>query len=511
MRLAILYTLILAAAAWAGTEVASFAPPLPEAKGGTNQTTYTAGDTLYASGSNTLGKLGAGTINQSDQVNSGGTAPSWANWTTEPRLLYFDSCSSGQRPSGCTLSGSGTYQGCFYDSTTNSLKAQGNDDSNEAWYETASFTLKTAITFQVVVWTESVGNVALGGHTGNGRIVIYNCWDGTNTYQSIALRSDSTVVYNYNEAIAELTDSTNKILINTPYVITQTITKDKIGYYSIYKPGFWPGQSISTQGQLITAGTFTNTSGGGSGTSGLKGLMILEGDTNTSKFWHIQSVAVYEGFPENLYAGPTTAAFTGGTLTSGLSWNTGGTWAFDTNGENEVCGPIPAGTASEPLIIGGTQAQGTYDASGGWAEYRSKSNTVTATGVSNNLFSVGLASTDDASMGCTIHYTITVTDTSSPHGAQIVQGMVRIVIAIQSDGTSGTSAVGTPSEQYVYTAGGGSLASSFAVSFSSGVATVSDTITSSISGGSIQSSKMSYKVRFDMIKNAGSFATATGF
>ena len=49
-----------------------------ETQGGTNQTTYTTGDILYASASNTLSKLSAGTVNYVLTSGGAGVAPSWA-------------------------------------------------------------------------------------------------------------------------------------------------------------------------------------------------------------------------------------------------------------------------------------------------------------------------------------------------------------------------------------------------------------------------------------------------
>lgn len=49
---------------------------LPEANGGTNQSTYTTGDTLYASASNTLSKLAIGSTN--DVLTVSGGVPVWA-------------------------------------------------------------------------------------------------------------------------------------------------------------------------------------------------------------------------------------------------------------------------------------------------------------------------------------------------------------------------------------------------------------------------------------------------
>lgn len=47
------------------------------AQGGTNITSYTAGDLLYATGATTLAKLGIGTANQQLRTNAGATAPEW--------------------------------------------------------------------------------------------------------------------------------------------------------------------------------------------------------------------------------------------------------------------------------------------------------------------------------------------------------------------------------------------------------------------------------------------------
>ena len=52
-------------------------PTVTVAKGGTNLTSFTAGDLLYATGSTTLAKLAKGTALQKLQMNSGATAPEW--------------------------------------------------------------------------------------------------------------------------------------------------------------------------------------------------------------------------------------------------------------------------------------------------------------------------------------------------------------------------------------------------------------------------------------------------
>ena len=52
-------------------------PTVTVAKGGTNLTSFAAGDLLYATGSTTLAKLAKGTASQILKMNSGATAPEW--------------------------------------------------------------------------------------------------------------------------------------------------------------------------------------------------------------------------------------------------------------------------------------------------------------------------------------------------------------------------------------------------------------------------------------------------
>ncbi len=53
-------------------------PTITVAKGGTNLSSFAAGDILYATGSTTLAKLAKGTASQTLKMNAGATAPEWA-------------------------------------------------------------------------------------------------------------------------------------------------------------------------------------------------------------------------------------------------------------------------------------------------------------------------------------------------------------------------------------------------------------------------------------------------
>ena len=53
-------------------------PTITVAKGGTNLSSFTAGDILYATGATTLAKLAKGSGSQTLKMNVGATAPEWA-------------------------------------------------------------------------------------------------------------------------------------------------------------------------------------------------------------------------------------------------------------------------------------------------------------------------------------------------------------------------------------------------------------------------------------------------
>lgn len=66
--------------------------PINEVNGGTNQTTYTTGDLLYASGTNTLSKLAVGSSNKVLTVSGG--LPTWQTASGGPVLLSNQTASS---------------------------------------------------------------------------------------------------------------------------------------------------------------------------------------------------------------------------------------------------------------------------------------------------------------------------------------------------------------------------------------------------------------------------------
>jgi hypothetical protein len=83
----------------ASTGAITLAGTLGETSGGTNQTTYTTGDILYASASNTLSKLPIGTAGQLLTVTAG--APAWVN-APATGVTSFSAGTTGFTPNTAT-------------------------------------------------------------------------------------------------------------------------------------------------------------------------------------------------------------------------------------------------------------------------------------------------------------------------------------------------------------------------------------------------------------------------
>ena len=73
---------------------------ITETYGGTNQTTYTTGDILYASGANTLGKLAI--AGNGDVLTLAGGVPTWATPVSAPNSFGFVTGDSGSVPADKT-------------------------------------------------------------------------------------------------------------------------------------------------------------------------------------------------------------------------------------------------------------------------------------------------------------------------------------------------------------------------------------------------------------------------
>ena len=100
-------------------------PTVTVAKGGTNLTSFTAGDVLYATGSTTLAKLAKGSASQVLSMNSGATAPEWADAAGGATAVVASGSISGS-PSEIICDGIFTSAYRFYELFIADLHANGN-------------------------------------------------------------------------------------------------------------------------------------------------------------------------------------------------------------------------------------------------------------------------------------------------------------------------------------------------------------------------------------------------
>ena len=100
-------------------------PTVTVAKGGTNLTSFAAGDVLYATGSTTLAKLAKGSASQVLSMNSGATAPEWADAAGGATAVVASGSISGS-PSEIICDGIFTSAYRFYELFIADLHANGN-------------------------------------------------------------------------------------------------------------------------------------------------------------------------------------------------------------------------------------------------------------------------------------------------------------------------------------------------------------------------------------------------
>ena len=86
-------------------------PTITVAKGGTNISSFTAGDILYATGATTLAKLAKGTGSQTLKMNAGATAPEWA--TVAAASSDFTKIAAYTATSGSTIDIDGDFSATY--------------------------------------------------------------------------------------------------------------------------------------------------------------------------------------------------------------------------------------------------------------------------------------------------------------------------------------------------------------------------------------------------------------
>jgi len=104
-------------------------PTITVAKGGTNLSSFTAGDFLYATGATTLAKLAKGSALQVIQMNAGATAPEWVAPAGGATAVVASGTISGS-PSEIVHDGIFTSAYKFYELFISDLHA----DANAQWF-----------------------------------------------------------------------------------------------------------------------------------------------------------------------------------------------------------------------------------------------------------------------------------------------------------------------------------------------------------------------------------------
>ena len=173
----------------AGTVSTDRLPTITVAKGGTNLTSFTAGDVLYATGATTLAKLPKGTASQTLKMNSGATAPEWATVATPSGGL--DVSDVWRVHTGVTVDSTGPYL------TANWERA---DDVGQASLGTGMTESSGVFTFPSTgFWVINWGfHLSHGGGTqsryagGRG----YVSTDGGSTYTQV-LEAGGSIAQNY--------------------------------------------------------------------------------------------------------------------------------------------------------------------------------------------------------------------------------------------------------------------------------------------------------------------------
>jgi hypothetical protein len=218
------------------------ATAITETRGGTNQTSYTTGDTLYASASNTLAKLPIGTVNQVLSVSAGGV-PTWttpSSYTSVNNKVYYVStvgndANIGYDPTkpfltlgaALTAAGSSGNQICVFPGTYagNYTITQQNLTISAANYETGGIVNFTG-TLNVNHTGSSVRITGCAfatiNHQNTGSLYLANC--KTNT--ALNLSGNAYFESSYSESAngtVSVTGTGNKVFTNGCKVGTLTV------------------------------------------------------------------------------------------------------------------------------------------------------------------------------------------------------------------------------------------------------------------------------------------------
>ena len=238
--------------------------------GGTNQSTYTTGDTLYASASNTLSKLAIGSTSQVLTVVGG--VPAWANAATGTVTSVsvasangFAGTSSGGATPALTLSTSisGVLKG---NGTALSAATAGTDyvapGTATTFTASQTFSGSTSVFGAITANIAETTNITAGAinstptaYFNTGAVQVYTTATGANWTQNLAFSSGTTM----NSALAIGQSATIAILAlqgSTAYYMNGTLTIDGT---STGVTTYWQGGTAPTKGNASGYDVYTYT------------------------------------------------------------------------------------------------------------------------------------------------------------------------------------------------------------------------------------------------------------
>ena len=252
------------------TVLTNFTGVLTATYGGTNQSTYTTGDTLYASASNTLSKLAIGSTNQVLTVVGG--VPAWANAATGTVTSVsvasangFAGTSSGGATPALTLSTSisGVLKG---NGTALSAATAGTDyvapGTATTFTASQTFSGSTSVFGAITANIAETTNITAGAinstptaYFNTGAVQVYTTATGANWTQNLAFSSGTTM----NSALAIGQSATIAILAlqgSTAYYMNGTLTIDGT---STGVTTYWQGGTAPTKGNASGYDVYTYT------------------------------------------------------------------------------------------------------------------------------------------------------------------------------------------------------------------------------------------------------------
>lgn len=140
-------------------------PTIPANKGGTGQTAYTVGDILYASATNTLTKLAAGTSGYVLKSNGPGAAPSWqqegGGLVSGTRLMFQQTTP----PTGWTKETNSAYNNVALRVVTGTVSSGGADDFSTVFGASKTTATHALTASQIPAHTHPITTITGGSGT----------------------------------------------------------------------------------------------------------------------------------------------------------------------------------------------------------------------------------------------------------------------------------------------------------------------------------------------------------